>query len=98
MKGQDEVAVEVGVKGENHTLFFVAVAAFWAKGIFMVRHSPRGVIMLMLFVFSVTTAFFPVLVQRAALCRSATCSSSAKGNTSRGSVKIWTNVLKERQL
>ena len=54
--------------------------------------------MLMLFVFSVTTAFFPVLVQRAALCRSATCSSSATGNTSRGSVKIWTNVLKERQL
>lgn len=40
MKGQDGVAVEMGVKGENHTLFFVAVAAFWAKGIFMVRHSP----------------------------------------------------------
>lgn len=91
MKGQDGVAIGVGVKGENRTLF-VAVAASWAKGIFMVGHSPRGFIMFMLFVFSVTTAFVSALVQGAALCRSATCSSCAKGNTSRGSVKIWTNV------
>ena len=50
--------------------------------------------MFMLVVFSVTTDFLSVLVQRAALCRSATRSTCAKGNTRRGPVTIWTNVLR----
>lgn len=42
VKGQDGVAVEVGAKGENHTLFFVAVNGLLGQEHFMVRHSPRS--------------------------------------------------------
>lgn len=76
----------------------VAVLRLGQGQVFMVRHSPRGVSNAYAIVFSVTTAFFPVLVQRAALCRSATCSSSAKGNTKQRFCEDLDHVLKERQL
>ena len=94
VKGQDEMAIRAGMKGESQTLPSWLEQPLGPRAFFMVRPLPQGVIMFMLFVFSVTSDFSSVLVQRAALCRSATRSSCAKGNTRRGPVMIWMNVLR----